>query len=416
MKVLLRPATAPIAAVTGLLVAVLVVWLGVTKSIPSSQVRGEPVGADAPAYVRIARSLLKGTLELPPPERIDQDRQQRLSDPFGTPYALGRDGRLLPKHSVAFAALFVPGVRIGGFEGAVFTATLLGAALAAFVTARSATVFGALPAFAAAFSLFVLTPGGRWIVTGVNIDTAVAGAMVAAFALAAGGRTGAAGAVAGLSPLLRPTAVLLLLPAVLVAPRKSRRQMATRFAVGLFAGAAATAFVHTWMWGAPWRTGYDRALVFVDGASQLAPHSTTFGADPLKGLVALFFDPSAGFAVLAPAALLALAGYLLPAARRAEWVMASASALLSLLLLASYSFVQAVPAGNYRFGLPLLVSAVPALAALFSAATRQTVPAPNAVETTTAPIPQGRGPSHAPKSSPSDGDGHSQSTANDTVK
>lgn len=381
MKPLLRPATPLLAAAAGLLVAALVVWVGVTGSIPSSTLKGEPVGADAPSYVRIAHSLLNGTLELPPPERIDRDRQQRLDDPFGTPYALGRDGRLLPKHSVFFAALLVPGVRAGGFEGAVLTATLLGAALAAFVTVRTAIVFGPLPAFAAAVTLFVLTPGGKWIVTAVNVDTVLAGVMVAAFALAAGERAGTAGLLAGLSPLLRPTAVLLLLPAILAVPRHSRRKLGIRFAAGLLAGAVATALVHTWMWGAPWLTGYDRALVFVEGGSRLAPHSKAFGANPLQGLVALFFDPSAGFAVVAPAALFALAGYLLPAARRAEWVTASASALLSLLLLAPYTFVQEIPAGNYRFGFPLLVSAVPALAALFSAAVRPAVPPPNALET-----------------------------------
>ena len=381
MKALLRPAGRVASAAAGLFVALLVVWTGFTQSLPAAREHGAPVGADAPAYVRIARGLESGTLELPPPDRIDHDRQQRLADPFGTPYALGRDGRLLPKHSVAFAALLLPGVASGGYEGAVLVAILLGASLAGFVAARCAAAFGALPAIAAASVLFVLTPGGRWIVTGVNIDTVLAGAMVCAFALGSAGRPAALGLLIGLSPLFRPTAVLLLLPAALALPPVHRRRALLRVAAGLLTGGAATGLVNTWLWGAPWRTSYDRALVFVDGASRLAPHSSEFGSSPLRGLVALLFDPGAGFLVLAPVAALAFAGYCLPAARRPEWVVATVSAALSLLLLAPYSFVQAVPAGNYRFGFPLLVSAAPPLAALLAAGARLLSPRPSAAET-----------------------------------
>jgi hypothetical protein len=381
VKALLLPAGAGSSGAAGLFVALFVVWAGLAQSLPAAREHGAPVGADAPAYVRIARGLASGTLELPPPDRIDHDRQQRLADPFGTPYALGRDGRLLPKHSVAFAALLVPGVAVGGYEGAVVVAILLGACLAGFVTARCAAAFGVLPAVAAASALFVLTPGGRWIVTGVNIDTVLAGAMVCAFAFGSAGQPVALGLLIGLSPLFRPTAVVLLLPAVLALPRAARAPALVRVAAGLLVGAAATALVNTWLWGAPWRTGYDRALVFLGETSRLAPHSSEFGSDPVRGLVALLFDPAAGFLVLAPVTALAFAGYSLQAARRTEWVAATVSAALSLLLLAPYSFVQAVPAGNYRFGFPLLVSAVPPLSALLAAGARLLGPRPSAAET-----------------------------------
>lgn len=392
MRRLFTPARPPAAAAAGLLAALLVAWVGLTQSLAATSSRGEAVGADGPAYVRIARCLLRGTLELPPPHLIDHDRQQRLHDPFGTPYARSRDGRLLPKHSVLYAALLVPGVALGDAAGAVAAAVLLGAALVAFVTARTAARLGPLPALAASTALFVMSPGGRWVVTGVNLDTVLAAAMAAAFALAASGRPAAAGALAGLCPLFRPTAVLLLLPAAAALPARGLRPL-LRFAAGAAAGGLVTALAQSWLWGAPWRTAYDRAVVFVEGGARLAPHSSEFGADPIAGLRALLFDPQAGFALLAPAALLALAGYLRPAARRPEWWIATASATASLLLLAPYSFVQEVPAGNFRFGFPLLVSALPPLAALLSPAGRN-APVPSAAETT--PASDGSAPKRSP--------------------
>lgn len=368
MSALRPPASLSRAVAAGLLVGAALVASASVYSLESARERGEAVGADAPAYVRIARGLLAGSIELPPPGRIARDTQQRLRDPFGTPYALGRDGRLLPKHSLVYAALVAPGVALGGDAGAVLAATLLAAGVAAFVTARAALTFGALPALAASLALFLLSPGGRWVATGVNVDTALAGAMALAFFLASSGHAGASGALAGLSAMLRPTAVLLLAPSFFAARGPGRRRERLRFVLGLALGAAATGLCNALLWGAPWRTSYDRALVVVDGTLRIALHSATFGADPVRGFAALFLDPGAGFARLAPAALLALTGYLLPRARTPEWLLASASALASLLLLSSYSFVQEVPAGNFRFGFPLLVSAVPPLAALFSAA------------------------------------------------
>ena len=366
----LRPSRGRATLVPAIAAALVVLWSGLCVSLPSSRVRGEAHGADAPAYVRIARGILNGSVTLPPPEQIDVDSQQRLWDPFGTPYALGRDDRLLPKHSLLFGLLLVPGVGLAGQDGAMVSAILLGALLAAFTAAAAARVFGGLPAFAAAAILLVLTPAGRFVVTGVNIDTALAAGMVAAFGLASGGRAFAAGFLAGLGVLLRPTAPLLLLPSAAVIPRDGRRGSLARFAFGFAAGGSVTAVVQTLLWGAPWRTGYERSLVFAADGPRLASHSTEFGASLFDGLAALFLAPSAGFLVLGPAAVLGLAGYAFPAARRPEWLVASVAAAASFLLLAPYTFIQTIPAGNYRFGFPLLISAILPLACLIDQAAR----------------------------------------------
>jgi len=62
--------------------------------------------------------------------------------------------------------------------------------------------------------------------------------------------------------------------------------------------------------------------------------------------------------------LLGLLGYLFAEARRAEWAGATAGAAAALLSLAPYQFLGVVPEYNARFAFPLLVSAVPPLAAL----------------------------------------------------
>ncbi|MRR11001.1 hypothetical protein EG835_00585, partial [bacterium] len=140
-------------------VAAVVCLAGIPRGLERLSVRPEPWGADAPAYCRIARQVVeKGTLRLPPPSAIDRDVQQDLTSMWGTPYALGRDGTLYPKHSWLFALLLVPGTALAGTKGAFVTAVLLGAALLAFSTARAARVVGVGPAAFAGLALFLLVP------------------------------------------------------------------------------------------------------------------------------------------------------------------------------------------------------------------------------------------------------------------
>jgi len=96
-----------------LLAAVLAFVGGGALTLPRVLAGGPPVGADAPAYCRIARTVVAtGSLELPGPDLIDRDIQQDLSSPFGTPYALTRDGRLFPKHSALFGLALAPGTAL----------------------------------------------------------------------------------------------------------------------------------------------------------------------------------------------------------------------------------------------------------------------------------------------------------------
>lgn len=327
-------------------------------------------GADAPAYVRIARTLLAtGGLELPGPGRIDDAPQQRLDDVYGSPWAMTVDGRLLPKHPWLFGAALAPGVRAAGVAGARVTALALGALLAALVTAAAARGPGAGPALAASAAVLLGSPAARNVLWAINVDTAIALAWISALLLCERGRPVAAGLLAGAVLFLRPTAVLLLLGLVPLALGRPRRERAVLLGA-LALPAAALAALDTAWWGAPWRTAYDRVAVLGPSGLSLAAVSGLFTLPPLEGARVLLLHPSGGLLATAPAALLAIACVGLPAARSRLAVAAVFPAATALAALAPYRFLAAAPETAYRFATPLVVAAVLPLALLLKEAER----------------------------------------------
>lgn len=351
-----------------LLVAAIIVVTGIRSTLPFSAHRGgEAVGIDAPAYVRIARTILStGSLVLPGPGRIEPDSQQHLETAFGTPWSLSRDGRLLPKHSWAFGLLLVPGVALGGAVGAMVEAMLLGALLAGFVTFRVARDFGPMPAAAAALSLLWLSRGGSDQIDAINVELAIALTLFGALACAAEGHPLAAGLLAGLSPLWRPTAPVLFLAIPFILAERKRRGEARWALAGFALGLLPSAVVNTWAFGAPWITAYQRSVAFRGGVFHLESHGGAFHGNVLSGLAQLFLTPEGGLLVAAPAAILALAGFLLPGARTAERFVTSLVTLAAYLSLAPYSFLTEMPGASYRFAFPFIVASVAPLAALLS--------------------------------------------------
>lgn len=359
------PARRRSGSLAGFAIAVLLLASFVKDAIPASERLGSPVGADAPAYCRIAKVLLRsGSLELPPPDRIDRDRQQGLDNVFGTPYALSKDGRLFPKHSWAFALLLAPGFSAAGTKGALAVGALLGALLAWFVTNRVAGAFGAGPAFLGSLALFVLTPGGRYVATAISIDTLLALGLVLAFAFARGDRPVLAGLVAGFMPLLRPSAPLLLIALPLLLFRRGGVRSLGLAGAGALPGALVFAGTNAILWGGPLTTAYERVVYFRGGEAVLGSHLGAFSAPTLQGLGALLLAPSNGFLAMAPIAAIALLGYFDRQARDLEWSGAAMGAAAGLLLLSGYAFVAGGGLGAFRFGFPLLVTATAPLAAL----------------------------------------------------
>ncbi len=347
-----------------LLAALISFGAGGALTLPRLLAGGAPVGADAPAYCRIARTVVAtGSLELPGPDRIDRDIQQDLSSPFGTPYALTRDGRLFPKHSALLGLMLVPGTVLAGTTGAQATYLLCTAALAALLVHRAATAFGSAPALLSFACTFLLVPGGRSLAFGMNLDTVLAFAVLGAYDLAARGRGVLAGLLGALSLFLRPTAVFLVLPLPFVSARGKRG--AAGAAAGLAAGSLVFGSVNAYLWGSPFLTAYGRAAVLGPEGFRVVDHAAAFGTNLLTGVATLVASYPDGLLFVFPLLLLSPLGYFVDGARRAEWWVPMAAGAASFLALGAYDYAVAHPDHMvYRFaGLAWFASAIP-LAAL----------------------------------------------------
>ena len=354
--------------------AVLALACGGALTLPRVLGGLPPVGADAPAYCRIARTFLTtGSLELPGPARIDRDPQQDLSSAFGTPYALSRDGRLLPKHSALYGLCLVPGTALAGTAGAQASALLLASALAAFLTRRAAEAFGAAAALLSFACVFLLVPGGRSLAFGVNLDTALAFAVLLAFDLAARGRGLGAGLVGALALFLRPTAALLVLPLPFVARARGPAPL-VRTILGFGAGALAYAATNVYFWGGPLTTAYARAAVFGPDGLRVVDHAGAFGSSPFSGAARILASYPHGLVFVFPLLLLSLPGFLLRGARRPEWWVPAMVGLAGFLVLSTYDYAVAHPEYMiYRFaGLTWFASTLPLAALLAWIGTRWT--------------------------------------------
>ena len=349
-----------------LLAAVIALVAGGALTLPRLLAGGPPVGADSPAYCRIARTIVAtGSLELPGPDQIDRDVQQDLSSPFGTPYALTRDGRLFPKHSALLGLLLAPGTALAGTAGAQVSYLLCAAALAALLVHRASTVFGSVPALASFACIFLLVPGGRSLAFGMNLDTVLALVVLGAYDLAARGRGVPAGLLGALALFLRPPAALLVLPLPFVPARGNRGAAGT--AAGLVAGFLAFGFVNAHLWGSPFLTAYGRAAVLGPEGFRVVDHAAAFGTNPLTGIATLVASYPDGLLFVFPLFLLSPLGFFVDDARRAEWWIPMAAGAASFLVLGAYDYAVAHPDHMvYRFaGLAWFTSAFP-LAALLA--------------------------------------------------
>ncbi len=347
--------------------AVLALAFGGALTLPRVRDGLPPVGADAPAYCRIARTFVTtGSLELPGPSLLDRDPQQDLSSVFGTPYALSRDGRLLPKHSVLYGLYLVPGTALAGTRGAQASALLLASALAAFLTRRAAEAFGGVAALLSFACFFLLVPGGRSLAFGVNLDTALAFVVLLAFDLAARGRGLSSGIVGASALFLRPTTAFLVLPLPFVARARGPAPL-VRTILGLGAGAFAYAATNVYFWGGPFTTAYARAAVFGPDGLRIVDHSGAFGSNPFPGAARILASYPHGLVFVFPLLILSLSGFLLRGARRPEWWVPAVVGLAGFLVLSTYDYAVAHPEHMiYRFaGLAWFASA-PSFAALLA--------------------------------------------------
>lgn len=318
-------------------------------------------GTDGEAYVALAARLgSERTIELPPPGEAPAILGAAPDDLRTTPYARGRDGRLLPKHPIPYAAVLVPGVALLGTTGALVTSIAIGAAVAGLAAARAARHLPAPAAALVASAILLGLPASREALLGIGVDAFIALLFLAAAALAVPPRLAPGAACVGWIAATRPTAALLAAVLPAVSARLGRPR------AGRAAGAALLALVavgvwNAWLWGASWENGYTRTVVFGPNGPEIRTHAALFGGDVLAGFGELLFGWDGLLQQAAPAFVAAGALALLGAARGGGDLAVFLVAAANTAALATYGSRQP------RMYLPLVVASVAPTAAVLSA-------------------------------------------------
>ena len=271
--------------------------------------------------------------------------------------ALGRNGEHWPKHNWLLPLAASPLVFAFGLAGTL-AFNLLGLGVVCAGLFRWARAFASPPAAACASIAFVF---GSAIVGQNAYDFSTDVFLLACLSQGLAALTekyGArAGMLFGLAVVVRPTTVVFLLPLGLVAASLAGKRPLGR-AIG--GGAIVLGFaglVNTYLFGAPWLTGYQRTLVVVSGHPEAASHTDLFSIPFDQGLVRLWegeYGLRQAFMILA----LAIPGVICLARRAKVLTLASLIALtLSIEIFARYAYE------GHRFHWAALSFFVPALAA-----------------------------------------------------
>lgn len=278
-------------------------------------------------------------------------------DPGWSNVALGRNGEHWPKHNWLLPLAASPLVFAFGLAGTLMF-NLFGLGVACAGLFRWARAFASPPAAACASIAFVF---GSAIVGQNAYDFSTDVFLLACFSQGLAALTDKnglrAGVLFGMAVVIRPTTVAFLLPLGLLA-----WSLAGKKPLGHAVGGGAIVLglagaVNTYLFGAPWITGYQRTLVVVGGHPEASSHTDLFSVPFDQGLVHLWegeYGLRQAFTILA----LAIPGVLVLARRAKVLTLASIVALvLSIEIFARYAYE------GHRFHWAALSFFVPALAA-----------------------------------------------------
>lgn len=234
--------------------------------------------------------------------------------------ALGADGGWYPKHPVLLPLLAVPLYVVYGVPGTLAANVLLNLAfvLLVFLLGRRVAHPGAaaLVAVAVAAMPFVVDESYSF-----SNDVLGAVLVLGALELAAGGRFGRAGILAGLSIWSRLTNGAFLPALVVVAVSVGGWRAVARASAFALVPLGLFGALNSWLFGAPWTTSYHRVLVREAGALTTAAHTRLFNVPFGEGLRRIVLAPDGAFRtfpLLGPG----LAGLLAVAVRRRALALA----------------------------------------------------------------------------------------------
>jgi hypothetical protein len=281
--------------------------------------------------------------------------------------SLTKDGRLVPKHPVAFAAALAPFYLALREWGLLLFNVLQCTALV--VLCHRLALLWFEPAFSALAAFGVLAEG---VVTrySYNVSPDVFGAVLVlggAVALWSPARSRpalvAGGLLLGGSLWMRPLnaiAAVVLVPLFVKSLRypSARRELA--WAVAAYAAAVALYLGLNLSWfGSPFVTPYDRVLVLTNGVRSVASHRNHMGRPFLASLPVTLFDRQHGLLITAPHVLaLAVAAPTLARGSFSKTLALLALTIIPVLSIVPYEFWDASSHANRFFLLPAAASSV----------------------------------------------------------
>ncbi len=275
--------------------------------------------------------------------------------------ALGRNDEHWPKHNYLLPLAATPLVFAFGLAGTLaFNLLMLGvvcAGLFRFGRAFASPAAAASAAIAFVFGSAIVGQNAYDFSTDVFLLACFSSGLAAVVEAKGEARRGAlAGVLFGMAVVIRPTTVAFLLPlAVLAMAHAGKKPLGAAVAGGALVLGLAGA-LNTYLFGAPWLTGYQRTLVVVAGHPEAASHTDLFSVPFEQGLVRLWegeYGLRQAFSILA----LAVPGVIVLARRAKALTAASLLALFfSIQIFARYAYE------GHRFHWAALSFFVPALA------------------------------------------------------
>lgn len=284
---------------------------------------------DGAFYMNIARGLIENHSlrqeSLHPRTWFEEDLGwNRDVDAAFSNIALGRNGEWWPKHPILMPLCAAPFIWAFGPTGSLVF-QVLGFLLIALFAYRIAAFFAPRPCALAAAALFVTAPWVAKFVWGFNNDMFFTALVLAAIDAALRREAVPCGVCLGLAIFAKPTNALYAPALLLIFLMRRDFRPALKMCLAAAVPALLFAALNAYLYGAPWKTGYDNILVRVAG--QLSTHSHradfAFSLEGLKaGLDNVFFGQRHGFASNFPLFFAALAGMIALLARRPREALA----------------------------------------------------------------------------------------------
>lgn len=350
--------------------AFLALVLAVQAWAIASEARRDPgayLFGDSGYYAAATDSLLRdGDLDLlnqfhPEAQSLDEVLRE-LEGPHGGEFGLSASGGLTIKQSPVLSVAALPFYALIGRPGfLVFNLVVLNLLLIGMVKLAGDTPTARIVVLLA----LVTTPLWKFVYN-FSPDFFLCALLVGAMLAARSNRPTVSGLLVGLAVSTKIYVAVLVLPLPFVVWAADRRwQSLVWFALGGLIGLAPGLAFNTWLFGAPWVTGYERQLLVVSGRVGLADHTSRFTVPPLTGLRNLLFHERLGLGPTAPLWFLWPIALLAFRRDRKAWPFAAAGViLLTLALFAPYdgwdggegdrAQLAHAPRGN-RYAFPALV-------------------------------------------------------------